>query len=96
MTVLVVVAVLLCWTPHCSILLILATGFANPPPWLHLTSLAALNLYTVLSPLLFAYRSRRVQRDIARLLGTTRWRINQKAINQSLQLTYKSINYLIN
>jgi len=51
----------------------------NPPPWLHLLSLALLNLYTVLSPLLFAFRSRRVQRDIARLLGTTRSRRNQGA-----------------
>ena len=69
---LVVAAVFLCWAPHCSILLLLATGLLNPPPWLHLLSLALLNLYTVLSPLLFAFRSRRVQRDIARLLGTTR------------------------
>ena len=72
MTVLVVAAVFLCWAPHCFILLLLATGLLTPPAWLHLLSLALLNLYTVLSPLLFAYRSRRVQRDIARLLGTTR------------------------
>ena len=78
-TVLVVAAVLLCWAPHCSILIIIATGFDNPPPWLHILSIALLNIYTVLSPLLFAFRSRRVQRDIAHLLGTSRCeaKINQ-------------------
>ena len=76
MTVLVVAAVLLCWTPHSIILLLLS--MASPtPPYLHLLSTTLLNIYTVLSPLLFAFRSRRVQRDIARLLGKTRWtRIN--------------------
>ena len=47
MTVLVVAAVLLCWTPHSIILLLLST--ASPtPPYLHLLSTTLLNIYTVL------------------------------------------------
>ena len=37
--------------------------------WLHPLYLALLNCYTVIYPLMYAYRSRRVQRDIKRIIG---------------------------
>ena len=69
-TVLVVLVVALCWGPYLACL-ILHTGHTpfSPPSWLHPLSLALLNCYTVISPLIYAYRSRRVQRDVKKVFG---------------------------
>ena len=69
-TVLIVLLVALCWGPYLTCL-ILHTGHTllSPPSWLQPLSLALLNCYTVISPLMYAYRSRRVQRDVKKLLG---------------------------
>ena len=67
---LIVLLVALCWGPYLTCL-ILHTGHTllSPPSWLQPLSLALLNCYTVISPLMYAYRSRRVQRDVKKLLG---------------------------
>merc|ERR1719483_769834 len=69
-TVLVVLVVALCWGPYLACL-ILHTGHTplSPPSWLLPLSLALLNCYTVISPLIYAYRSRRVQRDVKKVFG---------------------------
>ena len=69
-TVLIVLVVALCWGPYLTCL-ILHTGHTplSPPSWLHPLSLALLNCYTVISPLIYAYRSRRVQRDVKKVFG---------------------------
>lgn len=69
-TILIVLVVALCWGPYLTCL-ILHTGHTPvpPPPWLHPLSLALINCYTVISPLIYAYRSRKVQRDVKEVLG---------------------------
>ena len=69
-TVMIVLVVALCWGPYLTCL-ILHTGHTplSPPTWLHPLSLALLNCYTVISPLIYAYRSRRVQQDVKEVLG---------------------------
>jgi len=69
-TVLIVLVVALCWGPYLSCL-ILHTGHTPflPPYWLHPLSLTLLNCYTVISPLIYAFRSKRVQQDVKEALG---------------------------
>ena len=69
-TVLIILLVTVCWGPYLASL-ILHTGHTplSPPPWLHTLSLALLHCFSVLSPLLYSYRSRHVQKDIKKLLG---------------------------
>ena len=69
-TVLIILLVTVCWGPYLASL-ILHTGHTplSPPPWLHTLSLALLHCFSVLSPLLYSYRSRQVQKDIKKLLG---------------------------
>jgi hypothetical protein len=44
------------------------------PGWFHPLSILLLNTYSVISPLLYAYRSKRVQRDF-RKVGFLLWQL---------------------
>lgn len=74
-TVLVLVMILTCWGPYFTLGLV--DTFTNQqqsqglPSWVGSLVLALASSSSVLSPLLYAYRSRRVQRDIKRVLGMT-------------------------
>ena len=69
-TVLVVVVVALCWGPYISSL-ILHTGQSpsSPPEWLNPLTLAFLICYAVISPLIYSYRSKKVQSNVKEMLG---------------------------
>ena len=66
-TVLIVVVVGVTWSPHLSALLPPNQELAAP--WLHHLIVAFLNSYSALSPVIFAFRSRRVQRDLRKVFG---------------------------
>lgn len=78
-TILVVFMVLLCWTPFFAVRIVRVFTDQVIPKWVNsIGSLGGL-LNTVLSPVLYAYRSKRVQRDLRRLLGRRRQnKINAK------------------
>jgi hypothetical protein len=42
-------------------------GRSSGPSWLHPLSILLLNTYSIISPLLYAYRSKRVQRDFRKV-----------------------------
>ena len=88
----VLLVVLVCWAPHASLLLSTAL-LLTPPPWLLHLSLALLTTYTVLSPLLFAYRSRRVQREVERLVE--RRRVTQKKFQKMRSFSCPQVLYCL-
>ncbi|CAB3372560.1 Hypothetical predicted protein, partial [Cloeon dipterum] len=65
---LVVFTCVVCWAPYCALLLLRTQlGLSIPPPALA-ASLALLSCTSLVSPALFAFRSRRLQREVARML----------------------------
>ena len=42
-------------------------GMTDPPVWLYPVSSLLMNTYSLISPLLYAYRSKRVQRDVRKV-----------------------------
>ena len=85
-TVVIILLVTVCWGPY-LVSLILHTGHTplSPPPWLHTLSLALLHCFSVLSPLLYSYRSRQVQKDIKKLLGIKSSLSNEEKIFKKLK-----------
>jgi hypothetical protein len=68
-TVLVIVMILFCWGPYSATLLAKTSDSDALPRWIGSATMLLLSTSPVLSPILYAYRSRRVQRDIRRVLG---------------------------
>ena len=70
-TVLVLVMILVCWGPHFCLGLVqtFAPDSVDTLDWVGSLVLVLAASSSILSPLLYAYRSRRVQRDIRRVLG---------------------------
>ena len=63
-TLVTVLVVSLTWTPHLAIL-----TMSEPPAWLHHLTVATITSYSVISPVIFAFRSRRVQRELRKVFG---------------------------
>ena len=82
-TVLIVMVVGVTWTPHITNIIMTSIILHHPPSWLYHLSVAMLSFYSVLSPVIFAFRSRRVQRDVRRVLRIKpRLSKHQKILNK--------------
>ena len=69
-TILVLVMILACWGPHFCLGLVKTFAAREIlPAWAGSLALVLASCSSCLSPLLYAYRSRRVQRDIRKVLG---------------------------
>lgn len=68
---LVIVMALLCWLPYVALLVLRAAAPKSQtvPRWADAVGLALLCSAALVSPCLFAFRSRRIQREVRRLLG---------------------------
>ena len=74
-TILVVLSIAFCWLPHCAVtfygLFHDQTKSARPllPLWTFDLALICSLCNTIFSPILYAYRSQRVQRDVKKVFG---------------------------
>ena len=71
-SVLVLVLVVFCWLPYHVMLVVHALPerrLGRLPSYAYYLSLVAILLNSLLSPFLYAYRSRRIQREVRRLFG---------------------------
>jgi hypothetical protein len=64
---LVIVMALVCWLPYVTVLGLRA--LTDVPLYVHYVSITLLVSAALISPCLFAYRNRRIQREARRLLG---------------------------
>jgi hypothetical protein len=68
---LVIVMALVCWLPYVTVLGL--RTLTDVPLYVHYVSVTLLVSAALISPCLFAYRNRRIQREARRLLGIPSW-----------------------
>merc|ERR1712038_1209252 len=70
-TILVVLSIAFCWLPYCAMTFYSLFHKRNPPPPLWTFDLALICglCNTIFSPILYAFRSKRVQRDVKKVFG---------------------------
>lgn len=73
-TLLVLFAIVFCWAPFFTVQLFHLLGYYMDyfPDWINTVALFCALSNTVLSPIFYAYRSKRVQRDVRKVLGMSK------------------------
>ena len=87
-TILVVLSIAFCWLPYCAMTFYSLFHKRNPPPPLWTFDLALICglCNTIFSPILYAFRSKRVQRDVKKVFGCKIFKVKSRrkmAINGS-------------